>query len=143
MRGIIEALRGGRTGQLLRYAAVGCLTTLVGMGSFALATDILSLSVLAGNLISNIAAILFAYITNKLIVFKSKCTDARALWLEFAKFTGARIATLALDEAVVWLLVVIIGIDKYIGKMSALVLVIIVNYILSKLIVFRAGRYGD
>jgi putative flippase GtrA len=143
MRRIIEALRGERFGEMLRYAAIGVLTTLVGIGSFALATDILPLSVLVGNLISNIASILFAYVTNKLIVFRSKCSDMRALWMEFAKFIGARLITMALDEAVVWLLVIIIGFDKYIGKIAALVLVIIANYILSKLIVFRGRRDRD
>ncbi|MDR1217259.1 MAG: GtrA family protein [Oscillospiraceae bacterium] len=142
MRRIIDTLRGERFGELLRYAVIGVLTTLVGIGSLALTTDILPLPLLVGNLISNITAILFAYVTNKLIVFRSKCPDARALWLEFVKFIGARLITMALDEAVVWLLVIAIGLDKYIGKISALVLVIIANYILSKLLVFRARRDG-
>jgi putative flippase GtrA len=138
----IDILSGGRLGETVRYLIVGGLTTLVGIGSLALTTDVLTLSVLAGNTVSNIAAILFAYVTNKLIVFKSKCSDARALRLEFVKFIGSRLVTMALDEAVVWLLVIAAGLDKYIGKAAALVLVIIANYALSKLIVFRKGRGG-
>jgi putative flippase GtrA len=133
-------LASARFRELARYGVVGVLTTLVGIGSLALATDVFGMSILAGNLLSNVAAIMFAYITNKRVVFRSKSPDARAVWLEFIKFIGARLVTMALDEAVVWLMAIVLGIDKYPSKITALVLVIIANYVLSRLFVFRPRR---
>ncbi|MDR2356704.1 MAG: GtrA family protein [Oscillospiraceae bacterium] len=137
MRRKIDALASGSLGETVRYLIAGGLTTLVDMGVFAFATEIMNLSVNAGNALSVSIAVLFAYAANKLVVFRAKSPDRRSLLLEFARFVGARAVTMALEVAVVWLIVGVAGGDKYVGKAAALVLVIISNYILSKLVVFR------
>jgi putative flippase GtrA len=140
MRRRLGALMSGRLGETVRYLIVGVLTTLVDMGVFALATGVMDMPVNAGNIISIIVAILFAYIANKLVVFRARSPDRRGLFLEFAKFIGARLITMALEVGVVWLIAGAAGGDKYAAKAIALVLVIISNYILSKLIVFRRAQ---
>jgi putative flippase GtrA len=140
MRRRLGELMSGRLGETIRYLIVGGLTTLVDMGVFALATGVMEMPVNAGNIISIIAAILFAYITNKLVVFRARSPDRRSLFLEFAKFIGARLVTMGVEVAAVWLIAGVAGGDKYAAKAIALVLVIISNYILSKLVVFRRTR---
>jgi putative flippase GtrA len=134
-------MRSARFRELARYAVVGGLTTLVDMGVFALTTEFTNLTDDAGNAISIITAILFAYAANKFAVFRSRSAGARDLVLEFVKFVGARLITMALEVAVFRLLTGVVGADrKFVNKSIALILVIISNYILSKFVVFRSRR---
>jgi putative flippase GtrA len=136
----LDALMSGRHGETVRYLIVGGLTTLVDMGVFALTTEVAGLPVNSGNIASIITAVLFAYVANKLVVFRARSPDRLSLLLEFAKFIGARLVTMALEVAVVWLIADAMGGNKYLGKAAALILVIISNYILSKLVVFRVKK---
>lgn len=131
--------------EALSYLVFGGLTTLVNVGLFLALTAWTSLSTGAANAIALAASILFAYITNKLWVFESRLVGWPAV-AEFAKFIACRLGTGVMDE-----LIVVLGVD-HLGaalalsdsslwalavKIFANVLVIIANYALSKLLVFR------
>ena len=137
---LVRFLRGKIPGgEAVRYVIVGVMTTLINFGLFALMTKIMDIGVTVSNVASISVSILFAYVTNKLIVFKRRDRAGVGLLLEFAGFVGSRLITMALEVGVVALFVSVFKLDELIGKAVALVLVVIVNYIISKLIVFRAA----
>lgn len=88
----------------------------------------------AANVISWIAAVTFAYYTNRKYVFESKTENKLQ---EAAKFYGSRITTLLMDMACMFLLVTALGISDKIAKLIVQVIVTVANYVLSKFIVFR------
>ena len=110
--------------ELILYVFFGGLTTLVDWVSYWLMTDIIHVPYMAAAFLSQIFSILFAYVTNRSFVFESKVRGARAVAVEMIKFFGARGASLLLN-------------------MLASVLVIIANYIFSKLFVFRSAGRGE
>jgi putative flippase GtrA len=127
----------GLGGETLRYLIVGVLTTLVNFGMFELMSGVMKIDVTVSNVTSIAVSILFAYVTNKLIVFRWRSDSLIALALEFVRFIGSRLFTMALEVGAVLLLHNTLGIDPRLAKASSLILVIIANYILSKVIVFR------
>lgn len=84
-------------------------------------------------------AVLFAYATNRKWVFGSRRTGAAILG-EFLTFAGGRLATLGLQLALIWLLQDAAGWNRYLVKILVTVVVLILNYVVSKLIVFRGDR---
>ena len=134
--------------EVLSYLVFGVLTTAVNVGLFMVLTAWTSLSTSAANAIALSASILFAYVTNKLWVFESRLTGWEAV-LEFGKFIACRIATGFLDQFVVvagvdWLGAAI-GLNEnmlWAGavKIFANVLVIVANYVFSKLIIFKKSK---
>lgn len=143
--------------EIVSYLFWGVMTTLVSWLTYCLFSLIfrgiaaelhvfgltVSVAVMLSNILSWICAVLFAYVTNKLWVFESKSWEARVVWPEIAKFFSARAATGILEIVSVPLLTAagldrtILGIEGMLAKVIVTIVVIILNYILSKLIVFR------
>lgn len=86
------------------------------------------------------AAVAFAYVTNKIWVFESRAKGFLPVMREIAEFAGGRVLTLLLQELVVFGLYDKLGYNKYAVKIAASVIVIVLNYFISKLIVFRKGK---
>ncbi len=124
--------------EMLSYVFWGVGTALVDFVVFTVVTA-MGLDALLSNVISTFCAIIFAYVTNKKWVFKSKTNSLRELGHEFFKFAEARIATLIMTEFILLFSKLIHGND-YIAKIIAMVLTVIVNYILSKLLIFNKGK---
>ncbi len=132
------------------YLIFGVLTTVVSWGSYALfeillglfISDVIVLSSVA-NVISWIIAVLFAFVTNKLWVFESKSWKGSVLVKELGSFVGSRLLTGVLEWFGVPLLMLIgldqpiLGIEGMLAKVLISVIVVILNYVLSKLLVFR------
>ena len=132
--------RAGAAGESIRYIIAGVLTTLVNFGLFALLTRVAGIPVTISNIMSISAAILFAYIVNKLFVFRRRRDSVAALVVEFFKFIGARLFSMALEVGAVPLFVHVFGQADLLGKGAAQALVLITNFFISKLIVFRRER---
>ena len=131
--------------EVLSYLIFGGLTTMVNVGLFMALTELTSLSTAAANALALAASILFAYITNKLWVLESRLTGWAAV-KEFALFIACRLATGVLDQIVVVAGVDGLGAAVGLGestlwagavKIFANVLVIIANYVFSKLLIFK------
>jgi len=138
-RRIIEYVFGeGAAAETIRYVFVGGLTTLVNYGLFELLYSIIGIDVTVSNVTSIVVAILFAYIANKQIVFRRHSGSMRELTLEFFKFIASRLFTMALEIGGLYLFHNILGYDAHLCKVAAQVLVIISNYVIVKLIVFRS-----
>ena len=89
------------------------------------------------NILSWILAVLFAYITNKAFVFESKTNTKEELLKEIASFFGARLFTLGVEELILLIFVNLLKFDAMLIKVFAQVIVILANYVLSKLFVFK------
>jgi putative flippase GtrA len=138
VRKLFEYVFGkGLGGEAIRYVAVGAATTLVNYGLFELMWGVLGIGVTASNVTSISVSVLFAYVANKLIVFRRRCPSVGALAIEFSKFIGSRLFTMALEVGAVLLFFNVLGFNVRLVKIAAQVLVIIMNYAISKLIVFR------
>ena len=135
----MDFIRGkGLRHEGVRYVIVGGLTTLVNFGLFALMHEIMGIDDTISNVSSISVSIIFAYIANKLIVFKHHCNSVKELAQEFFKFIGSRLFTMALEVGFVWVFVRVFEANAMLGKAASMVLVVILNYIISKLIVFRS-----
>lgn len=103
----------------------------------------MSADILISNLLSWVCAISFAFVTNKMWVFCSKSWKKSVVWPELCKFVSARIATGIIEVVAVPVLVAIglngtiFGIEGAISKVIVSIVVIILNYILSKIFVFK------
>lgn len=129
--------------EIWNYIIVGGLTTLIGLGSkWALLFTILDASnafeLQVAVVISWICAVIFAYITNRIFVFKSKNKN---ILKEITSFFGSRIVTLVLEMAIMFLFVTLLGLDSdiwvFIWTIVSQILIMIGNYLLSKLFVFK------
>ena len=121
----------------LLYLFFGGLTTLLSIFIFWLFTSPLGMNALAANVISWICSVAFAYVTNRTWVFADKAEGASGVALEALKFAGGRLATLGLEELILWLGIDLLGIPAMPVKIATQVLVIVGNYVISKLLVFR------
>lgn len=125
--------------EIWNYLIVGFLTTVVSIVTYiGLTRTILDASVpielQIANVVSWIISVTFAYITNRVFVFKSK---SKNIMLELSKFVGSRILSLLMDIGIMFLFVTVLGIKDIIGKLVSQIVVIVANYILSKLLVFK------
>lgn len=124
--------------EIIAYLIVGILTTIVSLCTYyGCVVTILSPQIAwqlqAANVISWIAAVTFAYFTNRKFVFKSTRED----WLcEASSFYSSRLITLFMDMLIMFGMVILFGFNDKIAKLVVQVIVIIANYILSKLFVF-------
>ena len=118
----------------LLYLFFGVLTTAISWGSFYLFHYTLSLGELLANPLSWVAAVLFAFFTNRTWVFR---THGGGFLREMALFFGARVGTLVFEEALIFLFVTVLSFHAMAVKMLGNVAVLVLNYLLSKLIVFR------
>jgi putative flippase GtrA len=134
-----EFLKSPR-GETIRYVIIGGCTTLVDYLTYQVLIVVLHFGITLSNVVSTVLAILFAYVTNKLIVFCSRTAGFAEFTLEFLKFIVSRLFTMLLEIGGVYLFVNTAGQDYRLGKAETIVLVIIVNYVLSKLFVFRNKR---
>ena len=128
--------------EAIDYLFWGGMTTVVSWGSYSLFV-LLGASVFWGNVGSWICAVSFAFVTNKLWVFQSKSWAGSVLIPELGKFLSSRVATGVFEMVAVPALVAlglnhtIFGIDGMVSKVLVSVIVVILNYILSKLFVFK------
>ncbi len=119
------------------YIAFGVLTTLVSVVSFQLACAVMDY--LVANVVSWVAAVTFAFMTNRRFVFKSDA-QGKAFWAEAMRFYAARLFSLGVEELGLLLLVDIVRTPELVAKLSMQVVVVVLNYVLSKLMVFKAGK---
>ena len=123
------------SGEVMRYLVIGVLTTVVSIASYALLTEALAVHYLLANLLSWVAAVVFAYFTNRSFVFRSEGGGK-----QFLLFAASRLLTLGLEYGGLLLLVEKLAVHEVVAKVVMQAVVIIANYVLSKWAVFRKGR---
>lgn len=122
---------------ILSYLFFGVLTTVVNYVVYLPCYNILGLSAVVSNGIAWVVAVAFAYLTNKPFVFRSNDWSAKTVIPELSKFVGCRVGS-GLAESVILLIAVdMLGWNGNLWKLLTNVLVVILNYIGSKLLVFK------
>lgn len=120
--------------EVINYLFIGGCTTIISILSYALFAKVCYLDLVVSNVLSWIIAVLFAYFTNRVIVFNSKNKNYIK---EFISFTGSRVITLILDTLLMILFVKSLNMNDMIAKVIVQIVVIIGNYLISKLFVFK------
>lgn len=120
--------------EVISYLIFGVLTTLVNIVVYTVCNDLLQIQYLISNAIAWILSVLFAYITNRKYVFES---NNKSMIDELVKFIGARLSTGIMDMVLMWLLVDILAFNSMVSKIVVNVLVVVLNYMLSKVFIFK------
>ena len=126
--------------ELIKYLIIGVLTTALNYIVFAVLTTIMKVDMHISNLIAWLVGVIFAYFTNKLFVFESKSFKMEVLSKEILSFGAARVFSLLIEELILYIFVDLLNMDKLIIKLIANIIVIIINYILSKFIIFKKPK---
>jgi len=120
------------------YLVFGALTTIVSYVTYAVATRIFQIGIIPADIISWVCSVAFAFVTNKLYVFKSTSNSIKNVTKEAVSFVTARLLSLGMEVGMIYVMILpVIGINDLVAKLIANIAVIIANYFLSKLIIFK------
>ena len=136
MEKIKEIIKKVCTKEVILYGIFGIFTTIANLGIFYLLTYILHWEENISNIIAILCAVIFAYITNKDLVFHSNAKLLKEKFMQFIKFMSGRAFTMIVE----WggcLLLFLTPIPQMISKLAMTVIVIILNFFISKLLVFK------
>ena len=132
--------------EIIMYLIFGVLTTVVSLVSYSLFVELLPLGITAASAFSWVIAVSFAFITNKLFVFESRSREVKTVLREALSFFAARIVSGVVEIFLPELLFSVgldfslFGVKGLVAKLIVNIIVIIMNYIFSKLFVFKKSR---
>ena len=118
----------------LLYLFFGFLTTVISIAIFAFFTEVLQIDSLISNIISWIFAVAFAFVTNRKWVFSK---SGQSFIVDALYFYLARLTTLVFEEAVIFVFITLLDLNALVVKAASQITVIILNYLISKFVVFR------
>lgn len=126
--------------EIILYVVFGGMTTALDwVISFVLYA--MQVNVHVADVIAWCAAVLFAFVTNRILVFRSNQKGNLAILCELSTFAGGRVLTLLLQELMVFVFYDCLFWNPYVVKILAAILVVILNYFISKFLVFRKKQY--
>ena len=120
--------------ELLLYILFGILTTVVNIFAYLFCSKFLNIPYLISNILAWFFSVLFAYITNRIWVFESENTN---ILKEISLFFSSRLFSGILDTILMILFIDVLLIDDFLSKIVIAVVVVIVNYVLSKRVIFK------
>lgn len=120
--------------EILTYIIFGLLTTVVNIAIFLFFTDVLKINYIISNIIAWFLSVLFAYITNRIWVFESINDN---IIKELSLFYVGRVFSGVVDTLLLYILISIFSVGVFTSKIIVQVLVVILNYVISKVIVFK------
>ncbi len=135
MKKLIESYK-----TIILYLFFGGITTLINIVVYMVCYDIFDISNVISNILAWILSVLFAFVSNKFWVFESKSKNRLRVQKEFLKFVGGRIGTGLLDLLIMYICVDVLYGPAFIIKIISNIVVIILNYILSKMLVFKEKK---
>ena len=122
---------------LIMYLIFGVMTTAVNYLVYLPCYNLFGLSASVSNMISWVVSVAFAFLTNKPFVFRSHDWSAKVVWPELVKFVGCRVGSGVMETVILFVTVDTLQWNGNIWKLVTSVLVVVVNYVGSKLLVFR------
>ena len=123
--------------QMILYFIFGGLTTLINIVSYALCRSVLKIPLVPADILAWLLSVLFAYVTNKRFGFESRSWRRKVILREMTSFFVARLFSLGVDVVFLYLTVTVLGWWELLMKVLANGIVIVLNYVFSKLIIFR------
>lgn len=133
--------------EIFLYLYMGVLTTVVNVVSYELIRNSLSNKIQDPNLTWKIAevvafiiAVIFAFVTNKIFVFRSFSINPAKVFSELGMFFGARVITEGVNFFIMWIMIDKNNYDEFLAKIIASVVVIVLNYVFSKYIIFKKKK---
>lgn len=147
----MDKLRKILNGEVVRYIIFGLLTTAVNFIVYFTVTAVFGdHTYLAANVAAWVVAVAFAYVTNKLFVFDSKSWDKSVVVRELGAFVSARVFSLLVEEAGLYVMIGLWRFDRFVIDLAVMQIgggtivklfmqfvVIVMNYVFSKLVIFR------
>lgn len=127
------------TKEVMFYIFFGVLTTLINLGSFYIMTKIFTWNENLSNFLAIALAVLFAYVTNKDLVFHSKANGLKEKLNEFIKFIAGRAFTMVI-EFIGGAILFETAIPEMISKLFVTVVVVIMNFFISKFFTFKTKK---
>ena len=123
--------------ELINYGIFGVLTTAVNYVMYVLCAKLLNIDMLISTFIAWFVSVLFAYVTNKKYVFESKTNKKTEIFREIVSFISFRILSGIIDMIVMYITVDLLELNDLIMKLVSNIIVIILNYVFSKLFIFK------
>lgn len=123
--------------EMLLYILFGGLAFLVSIFTFALFNVTFGMNELIANVVSWIITVTFAFFTNRIWVFQAPTKTVKEFVVQLGLFFGARVVTLVIEEVILLVFVTLLQMNSMVVKIVAQVVVIVMNYILSKLVIFK------
>lgn len=140
MKKLIDKLCNRET---ITYLIFGVLTTAINYGIYHLMYKFTELEPVVYNIVAWTVAVIFAFFTNKVVVFQSKEFKPSTLIKEFLPFIGARIFSFLVEEAFLALTVNLMGMHPLLSKVIICVVVVIMNYFFSKFLIFKKNKENN
>lgn len=126
--------------EFIMYVLFGVFTTIVNIVIFWLFADVIGIYYLIANMAAWLGAVLFAYVTNRKWVFKSKKSGFKNIFKEMVLFIAGRLLSGVGDMIILYIFVDLLKLGNLPGKIASQIFVVIFNYVFSKLIIFKSGN---
>ncbi|MEE0956027.1 MAG: GtrA family protein [Eubacterium sp.] len=123
--------------EVLMYLLFGGMAFFLNLFLFTFFTELCKINALVSNAISWVICVLFQYFTNRTWVFDGNVDTREDFWKQMVSFFGGRVFTLIVEEAILAIFITWLGFNAFVVKLIAQVIVIALNYIISKFLVFK------
>lgn len=123
--------------EVLLYLFFGALAFCVSISTYAFFNVLLDLNELVANILSWVITVLFAFFTNRVWVFNSNTSNLKEFLKQMIAFFGGRILTLIIEEVILFVFITLLSFSSMAVKVVAQIIVILLNYVISKILVFR------
>ncbi|MDX5806752.1 GtrA family protein, partial [Clostridioides difficile] len=123
--------------ETILYLFFGAFTTLVTIVSYLFFTRVILFNFMVANALAWILAVLFAYVTNKFFVFESKRIEIKFLFKEFLSFVSFRLLSGVVEMLIMYVMIDLLFVNDVIVKIFTNIVVIVLNYLFSKMIIFK------
>lgn len=127
---------------IILFVFFGGCTTLVNVVSYFICSRIYHLNVTVSTIAAWTLAVMFAYVTNRKYVFKSENTTVKSITIEFGAFLSSRLLTGLLDLTMMYVFVKLLSQNDMLIKLISNIIIVICNYLLSRLMVFKQHEKG-
>lgn len=135
-----EKKKAGLAREGIAYLIFGVLTTVIDYAISNLLYYIWKMDPVPAQTIAWVAAVLFAFVTNKWWVFESHTLNPAKVWKEFVSFVLCRVATFLFNLAALFVMVDIMKMEFFICKLLISVVVVVLNYVFSKILIFTGEK---
>ncbi|MCP8383166.1 GtrA family protein [Clostridioides difficile] len=126
--------------ETILYLFFGAFTTLVNIVSYLFFTRVILFNFMVANVLAWIFAVLFAYVTNKFFVFESRRVELKFLFKEFLSFVSFRLISGIIEMVIMYIMIDLLFVNDVIVKIFTNIVVIVLNYLFSKMIIFRKQK---